>query len=86
MEWEKKRFRKMFPNIFRELEGGDIFPSILDHLERCRDLKEAEEVIDYFVRIGEITKEYGEFLKRSDILKEIIRSRKHGEYTKRGLK
>ncbi len=85
MEWEKKRFRKMFPNIFRELEG-DIFPSVLDHLERCRNVEEAEEIIDYFARTGEITQEYGEFLKKSGILKEIIRSREHGEYTKRGLK
>ena len=85
MEWEKKRFRKMFPNIYREVEG-DIFPSVLDHLERCKDMEEAEEVIDYFMKTGEITEEYGEFLKKSGILKEIISSRKHGEYTKRGLR
>ncbi len=85
MEWEKKRFRKMFPNIYGELEG-DIFPSVIDHLERCESTEQAEEVIDYFVRTGEITEEYGYLLKKSGVLKEIISSRKHGEYTKRGLK
>jgi len=86
MEWEKKRFRKMFPNIYREIEG-DILPSVLDHLERCRSVEEAHEIIDYFLKKGEITEEHAEFLKSSKIvLESVIGSREHGEYTKRGLR
>ncbi|MBE8540539.1 DUF2095 family protein [Geoglobus acetivorans] len=85
MNWEKKRFRKMFPNIYRELEG-DILPSVIDHIERCESVDEAHEVIEYFLKIGEISEEYAEFLKKSEIVKDLIGSRKHGEYTRRGLK
>ncbi len=85
LEWEKKRFKKMFPNIYREIEG-DVLPSILDHLERCESLEQAYEVIDYFLRIGEITEEHAEFLKNSRITEGIIGSRKAGEYVKRGLR
>ncbi len=86
MEWETKRFRKMFPNLYREIEG-DILPSILDHLERCETVEEAHEIIDFFLKTGEISEEHAEFLKTSKIvLESVIGSRKHGEYTKRGLR
>lgn len=85
MEWEKNRFRKMFPNLYREVEG-DLMPTVIDHIERCESVEQAYEIIDYFEEKGEITREYAEFLRNSEILKNLIGSRKHGEYTRRGLK
>ncbi len=89
MEWEKKRFRKMFPNIFREIEGieDEVIPTVLDHLERCRDLDEAYEILDYFERRGEISREYADFLRSNKILlNSIIKRRKAGKYEKEGLR
>jgi len=86
IDWEKRKFRRMFPNLYREIEG-DVIPTVLDHLERCRSIEEAYEIIDYFERRGEITKEYAEFLKSNKtLLSSIIGSRSAGEYEKEGLR
>ncbi|MFN3383601.1 MAG: hypothetical protein ACK401_01740 [Archaeoglobaceae archaeon] len=52
----------------------------------CKNLQEAIEVIDYFEKKGEITKEYASFLRNNEtLLNSIIRKRKRGEYESRGL-
>lgn len=75
----------MFPNLFNELEGDKI-PTILDHLEICEDEREALEIIEYFERRKEITPEYASFLKANiDKLRFLFKTRKRGDYTRRGL-
>ncbi len=85
MEWNREKFKKMFPNLFHELEGKNL-PTVLDHLEVCKTLEEALEVIDFFERTGEISREYANFLRSNPaLLKNIIGTREWGEYTRRGL-
>ncbi len=85
MEWEKEKFKKMFPNLFHEIEGNNL-PTVLDHLEVCKTIEEAIEVIDYFEKRGEISKEYANFLKSNPaLLNSIIGTRERGEYARRGL-
>lgn len=85
LEWNKEKFRRMFPNLFNELEG-DRIPTILDHLEICENENEALEIIDYFERRKEITPEYASFLRVNlNKLKHLFKTRKRGDYTRRGL-
>ncbi|MCS7144419.1 MAG: hypothetical protein NZ879_05290 [Archaeoglobaceae archaeon] len=59
---------------------------MFDHLEVCGSLEEAIEIINYFERIGELSKEYASFLKDNPILlQSMIKKRKRGEYESRGL-
>ncbi len=85
IRWDVERFKKMFPNLYHELTGAKV-PTVLDHLEICKNEKEALEIINYFERRGEITKEYAHFL-RSNIkqLKYLFGKRKRGDYERRGL-
>ncbi len=84
MEWNRKKFRRMFPNLFHELEGSKI-PTVLDHLEVCRTEEEATEVINYFERIGEITPEYASFLRLNVKKLGIMGTRERGEYERSGI-
>ncbi len=85
MEWKKRKFQRMFPNLFHELEGKKL-PTVLDHLEVCKTIEEALEVIEFFERRGEISVEYASFLKNNpSLLKSLIGTRERGEYTRRGL-
>ena len=85
MEWKREKFRKMFPNLYQEM-GDRVIPNVIDHLEVCQSIEEAIEIIDYFERIGELSKEYASFLKSNPaLLNSIIRRRKRGEYESRGL-
>jgi len=84
LEWNREKFRRMFPNLFHELEGAKL-PTVLDHLEVCRNEKEALEIIDYFERIGEITPQYASFLRSNVNRLGIIGTRKRGDYERRGL-
>lgn len=85
MEWEKKKFQRMFPNLFHELEGRKL-PTVLDHLEVCKTIDEAIEVIEFFEKKGEISVEYANFLKSNpSLLKSLIGTRERGEYARRGL-
>ncbi len=85
LEWDREKFRRMFPNLYHELEGTK-FPTVLDHLEICKNEEEALEVIDYFEKKGEITPEYASFL-RANIkqLRSLFGTRKRGDYVRRGL-
>ncbi|MEM2177067.1 MAG: hypothetical protein QXN34_07050 [Archaeoglobaceae archaeon] len=59
---------------------------MLDHLEICTNLDEALEIIAFFEKRGEISKEYASFLKNNPaLLNSLIRRRKRGEYESRGL-
>jgi len=85
IEWDVRVFKKLFPNLYHELQGSKM-PTVLDHLEICRDEKEALEVIEFFERKGEITKEYASFLKRNiKTFSYLFGTRKRGDYARRGL-
>ena len=85
IDWDVEKFRRMFPNLYYELQGSRL-PTVLDHLERCRNEEEALEIIEFFERKGEITKEYASFLKRNiKQLSYLFGTRKRGDYESRGL-
>ncbi len=85
MEWDREKFRKMFPNLYHELEGR-VIPTVLDHLEICENEEQALEVIEFFERKGEITKEYASFLKKNiKLFSYLFGTRKRGDYARRGL-
>jgi hypothetical protein len=101
MAIDKKSFKKLFPNLSREIEeldeckipinavrsdpeaaeraveeGTEIFettepadkfrhfnPSAVDFIRRCDTIEQAEEIIDYLQKKGEITAKYALELK-----------------------
>ena len=98
MEIDKKRFKKMFPNLSKELELGDskvainsvrtdsdttekafsekfrhYNPTAVDFIRRCDTELQAEAIIAYLEKRGELTMEYGEEL-RKQLKKEGVRS------------
>ena len=98
METDKKSFKKMFPNLSEELEGGeskiaidsvrtdsdnaekslsDKFrnydPTVVDFIRRCDTEVQAEAIIAYLEKRGELTKEYAEKL-RKQLKREGVRS------------
>ena len=113
MAIEKKSLKKMFPNLCKELETGDVKvpinavrknpqeaedaaceeceeeefapctetpdklrhfnPSAVDFIRRCDTEAQAEEIIAYLNKKGEITKEYAEEL-RCQLKREGVRS------------
>jgi len=98
METDKKSFKKMFPNLSEELEGGaskvsidavrtdsasdekplpDKFshydPTVVDFIRRCDTEEQAEEIIAYLEKRGELTKEHAAKL-RKQLKKEGVRS------------
>lgn len=89
MEIDKKRFRKMFPHLAEELEGGEqkiaitsvrsdiqtgekasskkfatYMPDVIDFIRRCDNEEQAEEIISYMEKRGEISREYAERLRK----------------------
>lgn len=85
MEVEKEKFRKMFPSLYREMFDR-VIPNLFDHLEICENEEQALEVINFFEKIGEISKEYAQYLREHiDVIKPILGTRKRGDYTRRGL-
>ena len=98
METDKKSFKKMFPNLSEELEGGeskvtiDSFrtdpdtaekavsdkfrsydPTVVDFIRRCDTEEQAEEIIAYVEKKGEVTKEHATKL-RKQLKKKGVRS------------
>ena len=98
MEIDKKSFKKKFPNLSKELEGGeskvaidsvrsdsdkvekslsDKFrnynPTFVDFIRRCDTEVQAEAIIAYLEKRGELTKEYAEEL-RKQLKREGVRS------------
>ncbi|MGQ9538860.1 MAG: DUF2095 family protein [Candidatus Bathycorpusculaceae bacterium] len=89
MEFDKETFKKLFPNLAKEIELGEnkvevnsvrtdiesgekaaarhfvhYDPDIIDFLRRCDTQEQAEEIIAYMERRGEISKEYAEKLRK----------------------
>ncbi len=78
METDKKSFRKMFPNLSKELEREDTkvainsvranptnteksefqnyAPTVVDFIRRCDTDTQAETIISYLEKRGELTK------------------------------
>ncbi len=99
MEIERKSLKKMFPNLSRELDGGeakvsidsvradpveaekaaaeDKFlhynPNVVDFIRRCDTEAQAEEIIAYLQKRGELTEEYACVL-RCQLKKDGVRS------------
>ena len=98
MDFEKETFKKMFPNLARELESdehniginsvrGDIQsgekavsekfvhyePDVIDFIRRCDTKEQAEEIIAYMEKRGEIKRQYAEKL-RSQLRQKGVRS------------
>ncbi len=85
MYWDEEKFKKMFPNLYQEIRGFNT-PTVLDHLEKCENEEEAVEIIEYFERRGEITREYACYLKNNLKKLGVLGTRKAGEYEKHGLR
>lgn len=89
MEIDREQFRKMFPNLAREIEGeknkvtissvrmdpeegeratskrfDGYNPDVIDFLRRCDDEQQAEEIIAYMERRGEISQQYAASLRK----------------------
>jgi len=98
MEIDKKSFKKMFPNLSEELEGGDgkvaidavrtdsdaaekavsdkfrnYDPTAVDFIRRCDTEEQAEAIIAYLEKRGELTEEYAAEL-REQLKKKGVRS------------
>jgi len=98
MEMDKRRFRKMFPNIAKELETKEYrvsinsvrsdtetaekasankfvgyMPDVIDFIRRCDTNQQAEEIVDYLAKRGEISQEYATRLKQQ-LRKKGVRS------------
>jgi len=89
MQFDKKAFRKMFPNLAGEMESDEhrvginsvrsdmetgeeasskrfvhYTPDVIDFIRRCDTKEQAEEIISYTEKRGEIEKQYADRLKR----------------------
>ncbi|SRR3990170_5250000 len=114
MEFEKKRFKQMFPNLACEIETSEnrvaissvrsdvsagesrasasvkrfdnYMPDVIDFIRRCDNEKQAEEIIDYLEKRGEISGEYGVRLRKQLKSKGIrsFGSKKEDDYYSRG--
>jgi hypothetical protein len=98
VETDKKSFKKMFPNLSKELELEDskvainsvrtdaeaaenamtdkfrnYNPTVVDFIRRCDTETQAEAIIAYLEKRGEVTEEYAEELRRQ-LKKEGVRS------------
>ncbi len=98
METDRKSFKKMFPNLSEELNGGDgkipidavrtdpeeaektrldkfrgYDPTVVDFIRRCDTEEQAEEIIAYMEKQGEVTEEHAAEL-RKQLKKKGVRS------------
>jgi hypothetical protein len=98
MDIDKEQFKKMFPNLAREMENSEhkmqinsfrsdtkagekavskrfvhYEPDVIDFLRRCDTEEQAEEIIAFMEKRGEITKEYANNL-RKQLKKSGVRS------------
>lgn len=113
MEFDKETFRKLFPNLAKEMESWEnktamdsvrtdvqegeraaskrftfYDPDIIDFIRRCDTEAQAEEIIAYMEKRGEIEKEYAVKL-RKQLKEKGARSfgpkKEENYYLKRGL-
>ncbi|MGQ9624649.1 MAG: DUF2095 family protein [Candidatus Bathycorpusculaceae bacterium] len=99
MELDKETFKKMFPNLAKEMESGEhkvginavrddtetgekatssesfvhYMPDVIDFIRRCDTKEQAEEIIAYMEKRGEIKKQYAEKL-RKQLMEKGVRS------------
>lgn len=89
VEFDKETFKKMFPNLAKELEVDEnkvtvnsvrtdnntaekassqrfvnYVPDVIDFIRRCDTIEQAEEIIDFLEKRGEIEKNYSVKLKK----------------------
>ena len=90
LEFDKETFKKMFPNLAKELESNEhklsinsvrtdtetgekasssvrfahYMPDVIDFIRRCDTEEQAEEIIAYMKRRGEIGKDYAAQLRK----------------------
>jgi len=90
LDLNKESFKKMFPNIAKEIESGEnrvqvnsvrtdsetgeraasperlvnYSPDVVDFIRRCDTLEQAEEIIAYMEKRGEIGYQYAERLRQ----------------------
>lgn len=112
MEFDKETFKRLFPNLAREMESGEnkvavnsvrtnmksgeraasrcfvhYDPDVIDFLRRCDTPEQAEEIIAYMERRGEISREYAAKL-RKQLKEKGVRSfgpkKEEDYYLKRG--
>jgi len=87
--FDKEAFKKMFPNLAKELESDEnkvsvnsvrtdvqtgegaaserfvhYMPDVIDFIRRCDTEEQAEEIIAYMEKRGEIVKQYAERLRK----------------------
>jgi hypothetical protein len=112
MEFEKERFKRMFPKLAKEIgsskqktainsvrmdaHAGEkaaskdfthYMPDVIDFIRRCETEKQAEEIVAYMEKRGEIRKQYADRL-RKQLREKGVRSfgpkKKEGYYFNRG--
>ncbi len=75
MRISKEEFKKLFPNIAKELEENNGItlkvdksrgynPTVIDFIKRCEKDEEALEIIDFLEKRKEISEEYAESLRK----------------------
>ena len=89
LELDKEAFKKMFPNLAKELEFDEnkvsvnsvrtdvqtgegaasekfvhYMPDVIDFIRRCDTDEQAEEIMAYMEKRGEIEKQYAEKLRK----------------------
>jgi hypothetical protein len=89
MEFDKENFKKVFPNLAKELQSDDnkvavnsvrvdnqmaeeasserfvnYTPDVIDFIRRCDSEEQAEEIIAYLEKRGEVKKRYAENLRK----------------------
>lgn len=90
MELDRESFKKMFPNLVKELQTDDnkvqlnsvrtdqedgekaatsqsfddYMPDVIDFIKRCDTKEQAEEIIGYMEKRGEIDKKYAQKLRK----------------------
>lgn len=91
LEFDKETFKKMFPNLAKEMESGEhslqinsvrteaeagekrasskknftnYMPDVIDFIRRCDTEEQAEEIIAYMEKRGEIGRDYAARLRR----------------------
>jgi hypothetical protein len=89
MDIDKKKFRKTFPNLAKELKVKEhriaitsvrsdlqtgeeatskkfdnYMPDVIDFIRRCNNEQQAEEIIGYLERRGEISQDYAKRLRK----------------------
>ena len=113
MELKKESFKRMFPNLAREVgseenrisvnsvrtdnEAGekhatqgkfdDYMPDVIDFLRRCDTAEQAEEIILYMEKRGELDKQYAKKLRKQlkgKGLRSFGSKKEHGYYLTHG--